>query len=181
MVAEPTAPHETDPLMNYPLVVVMGVSGSGKSAVGASLAERLGVRFLDADTLHPPANVDRMARGIPLTDHDRMPWLATVGTRLADAAAAGEGLVMACSALRRDYRDLLRSHAPDTVFIHLDGPREVLESRLRSRAGHFMPVGLLDSQLDTLEPLDQDEAGATVSVEPPLESVIDAAEQGLPA
>ncbi|MCW4386415.1 gluconokinase [Salinibacterium sp. SYSU T00001] len=165
--------------MKPPLIVVMGVTGSGKSAVGAGLAEALDVRFVDADALHPPANVDKMASGTPLDDDDRMPWLAIVGEHLAEAAAAGEGLVMACSALRRRYRDLIRSHAPETVFVHLAGSRDVLESRMRGRAGHFMPVGLLDSQLDTLEPLDPDEAGETVSIVPPLEEVVAAAVEGV--
>lgn len=167
--------------MDHPLVVVMGVSGSGKSAVGVALAERLGVRFLDGDMLHPPANVDRMARGIPLTDQERMPWLVLVGEALGQAAASGEGLVMACSALRRTYRDLIRTHAPETVFVHLDGERELLETRLRSRSGHFMPVGLLDSQLDTLELLEPDEVGLSVSIEPPVDVVVAAATSGVQA
>ncbi|WP_403020686.1 gluconokinase [Salinibacterium sp. GXW1014] len=161
--------------MQPPLVVVMGVSGSGKSVVGMGLAEALDLRFLDGDDLHPPANVEKMARGIPLDDDDRMPWLRRVGEALAEAAEAGQGMVMACSALRRSYRDGLRAAAPRTVFVHLDGSRELLESRLRTRAGHFMPVGLLESQLDALEPLATDEPGASVSIEPGVDEVVAAA------
>jgi carbohydrate kinase (thermoresistant glucokinase family) len=161
------------------LVVVMGVSGSGKSAVGDGIAASLGLRFVDADALHPPENVAKMASGRPLDDDDRMPWLAIVGATLAEAADRGEGLVMACSALRRRYRDVLRASAPTTVFVHLDGSRDLLESRLRTRAGHFMPVGLLDSQLDTLEPLADDEAGVVVDIAPPLTEVVAASVRGL--
>lgn len=161
--------------MTTALVIVMGVSGSGKSAVGAALADTLGLRFLDGDSLHPPANVDKMARGIPLDDADRMPWLSLIGEALAEAQAVGDGLVLACSALRRRYRDEIRARVPGVVFVHLDGSRELLEERLRQRAGHFMPVGLLDSQLDTLEPLEDDESGVIVSIEPPVDGVVEAA------
>lgn len=140
----------------------MGVSGSGKSTVGSRLAEELAVPFLDADDLHPPANVDKMAAGVPLTDDDRWPWLAKVGQALA--AASGTGLVVACSALKRSYRDAIRALAPGTVFVHLTGSRELLSSRLGHREGHFMPASLLDSQLATLQPLEPDEGGVTVDV-----------------
>lgn len=140
----------------------MGVSGSGKSTVGSRLAEELAVPFLDADDLHPPANVDKMAAGVPLTDDDRWPWLAKVGQALA--AASGTGLVVACSALKRSYRDAIRAQAPGTVFVHLTGSRELLSSRLSHREGHFMPASLLDSQLATLQPLEPDEGGVTVDV-----------------
>ena len=134
----------------HPLVVVMGVSGSGKSTVGAALADALGVPFTDSDGLHPAANVAKMTQGIPLTDADREPWLDAVGARLAEHT--GTGLVVACSALRRAYRDRLRSHAPDVVFVHLHGEREVIARRQATRPGHFMPASLLDSQFATLEP-----------------------------
>ncbi|GAA3803066.1 gluconokinase, GntK/IdnK-type [Cellulomonas soli] len=137
-----------------PRVVVMGVSGCGKSTVGALLAERLGVPFLDADDLHPRSNVDKMAAGVPLTDEDRLPWLRLVGEALAEAPA---GAVVACSALRRGYRDVLREAAPEVRFVHLAGTREQLAARLTSRVDHFMPAALLDSQLATLEPLTPDE------------------------
>lgn len=153
-----------------PLVVVMGVSGSGKSTVGAALAERLGVPYIDADDLHPPANVAKMRGGTPLTDADRAPWLDTVGAELAGHASTG--LVVACSALRRVYRDRLRHPAPGTVFLHLTGDRDVLAGRLTGRRGHYMPPTLLDSQIDTLEPLEDDEAGATLDVDRPVEELV---------
>ncbi|MEZ0448004.1 gluconokinase [Cellulomonas sp. ICMP 17802] len=137
-------------------LVVMGVSGCGKSTVGALLAQRLGVAFLDADSLHPPANLAKMAGGVPLTDADRWPWLRLVGAALA---AEPHGAVVACSALRRPYRDLLREAAPDLRFVHLVGTRAQLAARMSSRDGHFMPVSLLDTQLATLEPLAPDEPG----------------------
>ena len=143
-----------------PRVVVMGVSGSGKSTVGVLLAARLGVPFRDADDLHPVANVEKMSRGIPLTDEDRAPWLVAVGGELA---AAREGLVMACSALRRSYRDAIRACAPDTVFAHLHGTEQLLAGRIGARRDHFMPATLLESQLATLE-APGDEEGVTVAI-----------------
>lgn len=151
-----------------PLVVVMGVSGSGKSTVGALVAEELDVPFADADDLHPPANVAKMAAGQPLTDEDRAPWLALVGAALADAR--GTGLVMACSALTRRYRDLIRAQAPETVFVHLHGSRDLLAERMGARTGHFMPTTLLDSQLATLEVPGEDE-GVVVGIEPAPEHI----------
>jgi gluconokinase len=145
-----------------PLIVIMGVSGSGKTTVGAALAAALGVPFDDADALHPSANVAKMAAGIALTDDDRMPWLALVGAALATAP---DGLVMACSALKRSYREAILAAAPGTRFVFLDGSRALLETRVRHRAGHFMPESLLDSQLATLEPLAADEPGVTVSLD----------------
>lgn len=144
-----------------PRVVVMGVSGSGKSTVGWLLARRLDVAFVDADGLHPPANVAKMTAGEPLTDADRLPWLRAVA---AELAAAPSGAVVACSALRRRYRDVLRDGAPGVTFVHLDGSRDVLAARLAARLDHFMPASLLDSQLATLEPLDADEAGVVLDV-----------------
>ena len=138
--------------------MVMGVSGAGKTQVGSALALLLSVPFTDADGLHPAANVEKMSAGIPLTDADRWPWLAIVGSSLAET----ESLVVACSALKRSYRDAIRAAAPDTVFVHLAVDRDTLANRVASRPGHFMPVSLLDSQLETLEPLEPDEAGLTV-------------------
>ena len=146
-----------------PLVVVMGVSGAGKSTVGIALAGLLELQFVDADDLHPPANVAKMAAGTPLTDADRWPWLALVGEALA--AAASEGLVIACSALRRSYRDAIRVAAPTARFVHLAVPRPALDARVVNRPGHFMPASLLDSQLETLEPLEPDEAGFALDSE----------------
>lgn len=146
-----------------PLVCVMGVSAVGKSTVGIALSDALGVPFVDADSLHSEANRSKMNAGIPLVDDDRWPWLDAVGAGFA--AAADTGLVMACSALRRAYRDRIRAAAPDVVFAHLHGPRELLLARATARVDHFMPPSLLDSQLDTLEPLGADETGFVVTVD----------------
>lgn len=139
-------------------IVVMGPSGSGKSTVGACLAETLGARFIDGDDLHPAANVRKMAAGIPLDDRDREPWLRLVGETLQGE----ERIVIACSALKRVYRDLIRAQAPETFFAELAIGRAVLEERMRLRADHFMPPALLDSQLQTLESLEADEHGIRV-------------------
>lgn len=142
-------------------IVVMGVSGSGKSTVGVALAQRLRVPFVDADALHPPANIAKMAAGEPLDDEDRYPWLDRVGEWLADHSDGG---VVSCSALKRKYRDQLRAHCPQVEFLHLAGSPALIGSRFAARTGHFMPAALLRSQFDALEPLDADEAGATVDV-----------------
>ena len=146
----------------------MGVSGAGKSTVGIALAGLLGVEFVDADSLHPESNVAKMAAGTPLTDVDRWPWLDLVGRALA--GATDTGLVVACSALRRSYRDAIRAAAPAAEFVHLVVPRGVLGDRVANRPGHFMPVSLLDSQLETLEPLEADEAGVLVDSEGGVEA-----------
>lgn len=151
--------HHPTPVVR---VVVMGVSGAGKSTVAKLLADTLGAGFVDGDDLHPPANVARMSAGIALTDDDRWPWLDTVGRRLA--AAGAPGLVVACSALRRTYRDAIRARASDARFVLLQADRAELHSRLERRIGHFMGPDLLDSQLRTLEPLESDEAGVTLDV-----------------
>ncbi len=143
-----------------PLIVVMGVSGSGKSTVGALLAEALGTPFTDGDDLHPAANVAKMAAGIPLDDADRWPWLAAVGRALAGAGP--EGLVVACSALKRAYRDAIRAEAPTARFVELDSSPELLAARMVQRANHFMPPSLLASQLALLEPLAADEPGVRI-------------------
>ncbi|KQR54949.1 hypothetical protein ASF88_04955 [Leifsonia sp. Leaf336] len=145
----------------------MGVSGSGKSTVGRAVADAFDASFVDGDDLHPAVNVAKMTAGIPLTDADREPWLRAVGRTLADGAhgadGSGGGIVVACSALKRSYRDLIRSEAPGTVFAELDGTRELLQERM-IRPGHFMPASLLDSQLATLEPLQPDEAGLRLDI-----------------
>lgn len=139
----------------------MGVAGSGKSTVGAALAQRLGVSFEDADHMHPPGNVAKMAAGQPLTDADRHPWLERVGAWLT---THHDG-VMSCSALKRAYRDQLRATCPSVRFLHLRGSPELIEERLAARTGHFLPASLLASQLATLEPLGTDERGVTVDVD----------------
>lgn len=146
----------------------MGVSGAGKSTVGAALAQLLGAEFVDADSLHPASNVAKMAAGTPLTDDDRWPWLELVGRALAQAG--GDGLVVACSALKRSYRDAIRAAAPGVEFVHLVVPRGVLGERVANRPGHFMPATLVDSQLDTLEPLAPDEPGVVVDSEGGVEA-----------
>jgi gluconokinase len=135
----------------------MGVSGSGKSTVGMALARALGVDFVEGDEYHPPENVERMARGIPLTDQDRAGWLRALAMRIREAKDAGTGLVMTCSALKRSYRDVLRAEAKDLRFIFLRGPRALIAERLANRRGHFMPASLLNSQLATLEEPTPDE------------------------
>ena len=142
----PPSPHPP------PVVVVMGVSGCGKSTVGAQLAVALGVPFIEGDTLHPPGNVALMAAGTPLTDADRADWLLTIATRLGQAHAAGCGLVVSCSALKRRYRDQLRTACPGLRFVYLHGSAEQLRHRLQGRTGHYMPASLLDSQLSALQP-----------------------------
>jgi gluconokinase len=138
--------------------VVMGVSGSGKSLIGAAFARTLGVEFVEGDKYHPPENVDRMSRGIPLTDEDRSGWLRALATRLREARDGGDGLVLTCSALKRSYRDVLRAGAGDLQLVFLRGPRALIAQRLANRRGHFMPAALLDSQLATLEEPTADEA-----------------------
>src|SRR6478609_9052325 len=165
--------------MNKIRIVVMGVSGCGKTTIGDLVARELGIPFLDGDSLHPVENVAKMAAGTPLTDEDRWPWLATVGAELAKAGDGG--LVLACSALRRSYRDAIRAQAPDTVFLHLHGTKEVLKARTEGRTGHFMPPALLDSQLATLEPLDADEAGFVVDIAAPVPDVVAQALKGIGA
>ena len=156
---------------NAPLLVVMGVSGSGKSTVGAALAQRLRVPFADADDFHPPANVAKMSAGIPLDDDDRWPWLDALGGWLAEHDDAGG--VLSCSALKVAYRDRLRARAPRTHFLHLDGPREVIARRQAGRPGHFMPAALLDSQFATLEPLRPSEPGLVVDVDQSVDAIVE--------
>ena len=143
-------------------VVVMGVSGVGKSTIAREMAAALGWRLTEGDDLHPASNVAKMAAGQPLTDEDRWPWLRSIGEWMSAESAAGRSSVVTCSALRRAYRDLLREGRPDVVFCHLDAPPEVLAERVRQRTGHFMPAALLASQLETLEPLGADEPGVVV-------------------
>lgn len=153
-----------------PLVVVMGVAGSGKSTVGKLLARSLKAEFLEGDDLHPPRNIERMAAGIALTDNDRRAWLLEIAQQLADAHASRHALVVSCSALKHGYRDMLRAAASRLAFVHLHTGRDLLEARLAARAGHFMPGSLLESQLLTLEPPRADERAITLDAAlPPAE------------
>jgi gluconokinase len=149
----------------------MGVSGSGKSTVGAALAQRLAVPFVDADVLHPPVNIAKMAAGEPLNDDDRYPWLEIVGEWLAGHRNGG---VASCSALKRKYRGQLRAHSPRVEFLYLTGSPELIAGRLAARSGHFMPATLLRSQFDALEPLGADEAGVTVDAGQDVGAIVDA-------
>jgi gluconokinase len=151
-------------------IVVMGVSGSGKSTVGAALGQRLRVPFADADDFHPDANIAKMTAGHALDDDDRRPWLDAIGEWLAAHPGGG---VMSCSALKRAYRDQLREHCADVVFLHLAGTPELIGRRQASRPGHFMPASLLASQFETLEPLTADEHGVDISVDQDIDSIVD--------
>lgn len=154
------------------ILIVAGVAGSGKTTVGALLAGRLRWRFADADSFHPAANVAKMHDGIPLTDEDRKPWLAA----LRDWINAEPGnVILTCSALKRSYRDVLRTADAKVVFVHLDGDHELIRKRITARVGHFMPASLLDSQFATLEPLQPDEPGLIVNVEDDPEAIADQA------
>jgi gluconokinase len=155
-------------------VIVMGVSGSGKTVIGRALAKELGVEFLEGDDYHSAGNVAQMAAGIPLTDADRLPWLRTLAALVAERHEQGAGTVLACSALRREYRDVLRMGVPpeSSFVIQLDADETTLRSRLEQRPGHFMPVSLLESQLATLERLGPDEHGVVVDAAPPEPVVV---------
>lgn len=155
-----------------PLVVVMGVSGSGKTTIGTLVAHELGVEFIDGDSLHPIENVEKMASGTPLDDDDRAPWLEIVGRTLHEHGERGNGLVVACSALKRMYRDQIRSQSPAALFLHLSGSLEVLTRRIEGRSGHFMPAALLQSQIDTLEPLTADEDGYVLDIDQPVAQMV---------
>jgi gluconokinase len=155
------------------LYVIMGVAGSGKTTIGAALARALATPFLEGDDVHPPANVQRMAQGIPLTDDDRRPWLLAIAQQLRDAHRAGLGLVVTCSALKRSYRDLLRSASGAALqFVHLTGDRDVIAERLAERRGHFMPTSLLDSQLATLEVPAADERAWVCDIRESPEAIV---------
>jgi gluconokinase len=153
-----------------PLIVVMGVSGSGKTTVGAAIGQRLRLPFADADGMHSDANVAKMSAGIPLEDTDRWPWLARIGDWLAQHRDTGG--VMTCSALKRAYRDILRKSAPETTFVHLYGEPGVIRQRMAARAGHFMPESLLASQFDALEPLEPDEKGFVLDLDAPVDQIV---------
>ena len=152
-------------------VVLMGVSGSGKSSVGEKLSPLVGLPYKDGDDMHPQSNIDKMESGTPLNDEDRAPWLKNIGEELA----ASDGLMIGCSALKRSYRDLIRSYCPEAVFVHLAGDFELLSERMKVRTGHFMPASLLKSQFETLEQLEPDQKGVVIDIAPSKEEVVQAA------
>ncbi|MEU8378540.1 gluconokinase [Streptosporangium sp. NPDC048865] len=154
------------------LLVVMGVTGSGKSTVGAALGRRLRLPFADADDFHSEANIAKMSDGIPLDDEDRLPWLRAIGAWLAEHATTGG--VASCSALKRSYRDILREAAPTVTFVHLHGDMDAVRTRVAGRPGHFMPASLVESQFKTLEPLEPDERGIVLDFAEPVEALVDA-------
>ena len=156
-----TLPHDG----GAPLLVVMGVSGSGKSTVGAALAQRLGVPFEDADDLHPPANIAKMSKGIPLDDADRLPWLRAIAARIDEARQARKPIVVTCSALKRSYRSTLADGHEDVGFIYLHGAKELIARRLAARTDHFMPPGLLDSQFAALQEPAADEPSIDIAID----------------
>lgn len=159
--------------MHTGLYVMMGVCGSGKSLIGASLARALGIEFVEGDELHPPENVRRMAAGIPLTDDDRQGWLLAIAARLREAKRAGTGLVVSCSALKRRYRDLLRSEGDaDVRFVHLAGGRALVAERMANRGGHFMPASLVDSQFAILEAPTPDERAWVCDISEPPNAIV---------
>jgi carbohydrate kinase (thermoresistant glucokinase family) len=159
-------------------VVVMGVSGCGKTTVAEALRDRLRLTFAEGDAHHPRANVDKMASGQPLTDEDRRPWLDALVEWTRERQAEGVSTVLSCSALRRRYRDVLREADSDTFFVHLHADFEVLAERMRQRA-HFMPASLLESQFDTLEPLGDGELGIRIDVARPVDEVVATAEAAI--
>lgn len=153
-------------------IIVMGVSGSGKSTIAQALARELGFLEEDGDAYHPPSNVNKMQRGIPLTDTDRAPWLRAIADTIDRHAAAGSQMVIACSVLKRAYRDVLVHGRGDVRLVYLKGARELIASRLRRRHGHFMPLALLDSQLAALEEPKPDEHAITISIDAPVDAML---------
>ncbi|MEU3498223.1 gluconokinase [Kitasatospora cineracea] len=158
-----------------PVVVVMGVSGVGKTTVARLLADRLDLPYAEADDFHPAANIAKMSAGTPLDDRDRQPWLRALGGWLGERAEAGSGGVVTCSALKRDYRDVLRAACPDAFFLHLSGSHDLIGDRLAHRTGHFMPPSLLDSQYAVLEPLQADERGTVLDVDAAPDTLVERA------
>ena len=150
----------------------MGVSGAGKTVIGSRLAAALGAEFVEGDIYHPPSNIQKMAGGVPLTDEDRRGWLHAIGARIRRANDTGDNVVVSCSALKRSYRDIIRSDAGRVRFIFLRGERELISARLRERKGHFMPASLLDSQLSTLEEPSLDEDVWVVDINESLDEIV---------
>jgi gluconokinase len=171
--AQPATVSADIPASDPVHIVVMGVAGSGKSTVAALLAQRTRRPFAEADDFHPPANVDLMRAGVALTDEDRWPWLGSMRDWLDQQSLAGRSAVMTCSALKRPYRDLLRTAHGRVRFVHLTASPEVLAARVSGRADHFMPASLLPSQLATLDPLADDEDGVTLDAGATPESLVE--------
>lgn len=163
---------QRDPVRFAPAVVVMGVAGCGKSAVGEALAAALGAIFVEGDRLHPPENVARMARGEPLTDALREGWLDAIGRRISGSVGDGQGVVAACSALKRSYRERLRGFCQDIVFLYLEIDPATAKQRVGSRQGHFMPASLVDSQFATLEAPAADENALTLDATRPIADIV---------
>jgi len=153
-------------------IIVMGVSGCGKSSVGEKLGEALHLIFAEGDELHPAANVEKMSKGIPLTDEDRMPWLDRIGEKIKASLEKGEGIIVSCSALKRIYRDRLRTAAGGNLFfVYLEGSKALLTKRMAERKGHFMPASLLESQLATLEVPTGEQGVVTVDIDDTVEGI----------
>ena len=155
-------------------LIVMGVASSGKSTIAKKLAERLGWAFEDGDDFHPKANVAKMSAGQPLTDEDRWPWLQSIADEIDKVSGNGGHVIVACSALKRAYRDVLVHGRSDIGIVYLDGGQQLIAARMAARKNHFMPPGLLDSQFKTLEPPAPDERPISVSIDAPVDTIVDA-------
>jgi gluconokinase len=169
---------ESAPVRAHPIVVVMGVAASGKSSIGRALAAQCGFDFVEGDDLHPQANIERMSRGLSLGDSDRRDWLENIAD-VIEGADPSRGLILSCSALKRSYRDRLTAASPRVTFLHLSGQRALIEARMSRRAGHFMPITLLDSQYGDLEPPAADESAVTVDVAGDFDEVVELAARRL--
>ncbi|MFW0111397.1 gluconokinase [Rothia sp. CCM 9416] len=156
-------------------IVVMGVSGTGKTSVAHALRDELGWEFIEGDDLHPESNICKMSAGIPLNDSDRGPWLEKIASWIQEADKRKAKTLVTCSALKRAYRDVLREASPGLVFLHLTGDKDLIAERMKRRTGHFMPLSLLESQLATLEPLQEDEKGVVVDISGEMPQVLERA------
>ena len=171
-LAPGSTPISQDATLVSMVIVVMGVSGSGKSTIGSGIAAKLGWPFRDGDDFHPAANRAKMSQGIPLTDEDRWPWLDAIAQFARETASRGENAVVACSALKDAYRSRLQKGCPKLRFVYLHGSQELLEERMKARKGHFMPASLMASQFATLEPLQPDERGVTIDVAEDVDRIV---------